>query len=186
MFPSHDTEEMAAKRLEELRSLAESETDEGAKSKLQEEIFKAEAALRKANSDENLAVMNRDEANTYKSENEKHKLKVAFLNEQLALSKDNAEKIAEINEALTDEQSRHHQETIKITRDYVDQYGGMVMDTLNAINDITKAAESVQMQQYEEDNEKKKQSLESRLKSGLISQEQYDKGVAKADATSLS
>ena len=63
--------------------------------------------------------MNREEANTYKSENEKHKIKVAFLNEQLALSKDNAEKVAEINQALTDEQSRHQQETIKITRDYV-------------------------------------------------------------------
>ena len=174
--------EMAIKRLEELRSLSESETDEGSKSKIQEEIYKAEAALRKANSDENLAAMNREEANTYKSENEKHKIKVAFLNEQLALSKDNAEKIAEINQALTDELSRHQQETIKITRDYVDQYGGMVMDSLNAINDIMKAAENVQMQQYEEDNEKKKQSLESRLKSGLISQEQYDKGVAKADA----
>ena len=38
---------MAIKRLEELRSLSESETDEGQKSKIQEEIYKAEAALRK-------------------------------------------------------------------------------------------------------------------------------------------
>ena len=58
----------------------------------------------------------------------------------------------------------------------------MVMDSLNAINDIMKAAEDVQMQQYESDNEKKKANIRRRLKSGLISQEQYDKGVAKADA----
>ena len=55
------------------------------------------------------------------------------------------------------------------------------MEVLSSINDLVNSLADAEISKMEDKNEKEKSMLEKRLKSGLISQRQYDKQVEKMD-----
>jgi Sec-independent protein translocase protein TatA len=100
------------------------------------------------------------------------------LQKELKLYAGNADKQLEIQRELAENEKEMLLERIE----NFEEWAGRTMEIGNAFNDLLKANEDADLQHYQEQNEEKKSNLQARLDAGLISQEQYDKGVAQADA----
>lgn len=66
--------------------------------------------------------------------------------------------------------------------DEISGYADQAMQAVEQISELMSNLEEAQLDEYEEQNDAKKEALQDRLDDGLISQEEYDAGVAAADA----
>lgn len=97
--------------------------------------------------------------------------------DEMALYEEGSTKKLELENQLAELDKNRAMEKINAVSDWANQS----MEVLGGINDLMKAAEEAKMAEYEEENESKKAILQERLDAGLISQEEFDAGVAEAD-----
>lgn len=100
-----------------------------------------------------------------------------YIESELELYKGNIDKEIELQQQLYNAEM----ELFNARIENLQKWGDAVSGLMSGFDDLMKAREESELQRYEEDNEKKKESLEQRLKSGLISQEEYDKQVEESD-----
>lgn len=185
---------------EQMKSIEEAYADdlkkftdnEGEKLKVQEKILREqievrrkagqetgdlEAQLRANLSAQNIREMNAELANTELNARQRYETKMKYLQEEAALYKGNAAKQAEINQQMIDAESAMWDERAEGLQNWASQ----VSSAMSTINDLFAAAEERQLQDVEKYNERQKEILQSRLDSGIISQEEYEAEVTKLD-----
>lgn len=185
---------------EQMKSIEEAYADdlkkftdnEGEKLKIQEKILREqiearrkagqetgdlEAQLRANLSAQNIREMNAELANTELNARQRYETKMKYLQEEAALYKGNAAKQAEINQQMIDAESAMWDERAEGLQNWESQ----VSSAMSTINDLFAAAEERQLQDAENYNERQKEILQSRLDSGIISQEEYEAEVTKLD-----
>jgi hypothetical protein len=141
------------------------------------ELDKNEAQLRTAKSQANQLALNAELLQAGENARAKYEARKAYLEKEKEAYKDNADKQKEIAAETAEVEKEYLQSRIAA----FEEWAGRSMEIAGSVNELTGAIESRQLQDYEEDNEQKKDSLQQRLDSGKISQEQYDKDVAKLD-----
>lgn len=185
---------------EQLKSIEEAYADdlkkfsdnEGEKLKIQEKILREqiearqkagqetgalEAQLRANLSAQNIREMNAELSNTELNARQRYETKKKYLQEEAALYKGNADKQAEINQQMIDAESTMWNERAEGLQNWASQ----VSSAMSTINDLFAAVEERQLQDAENYNERQKEILQSRLDSGIISQEEYEAEVTKLD-----
>ena len=185
---------------EQMKSIEEAYADdlkkftdnEGEKLKVQEKILREqiearrkagqetgdlEAQLRANLSAQNIREMNEELSNTELNARQRYETKMKYLQEEAALYKGNADKQAEINQQMIDAESTMWNERAEGLQNWASQ----VSSAMSTINDLFAAAEERQLQDAENYNERQKEILQSRLDSGIISQEEYEAEVTKLD-----
>lgn len=185
---------------EQLKSIEEAYADdlkkftdnEGEKLKVQEKILREqievrrkagqetgdlEAQLRANLSAQNIRDMNAELANTELNARQRYETKMKYLQEEAALYEGNAAKQAEINQQMIEAESTMWNERAEGLQNWASQ----VSSAMSTINDLFAAAEERQLQDAENYNERQKEILQSRLDSGIISQEEYEAEVTKLD-----
>lgn len=142
------------------------------------DYYEDEASLR--NTQNQLNIINQDTQLLKAGENarSKYEIRKAFLEKEQEIYKDNADRQAQIAHELAENEKEYMEARIAM----MEKYGSAVGGILSGISDLSSSIESSQLQQYEENNAKKKEDLDNRLKMGLISQSEYDKQVEEADA----
>lgn len=166
--------------------------NEGEKLKIQEKILREqievrrkagqetgdlEAQLRTNLSAQNIREMNAELANTGLNARQRYETKMKYLQEEAALYEGNAAKQAEINQQMIEAESIMWNERAEGLQNWASQ----VSSAMSTINDLFAAAEERQLQDAENYNERQKEILQSRLDSGIISQEEYEAEVTKLD-----
>lgn len=166
--------------------------NEGEKLKVQEKILREqievrrkagqetgdlEAQLRANLSAQNIREMNAELANTELNARQRYETKMKYLQEEAALYEGNAAKQAEINQQMIEAESTMWNERAEGLQNWASQ----VSSAMSTINDLFAAAEERQLQDAENYNERQKEILQSRLDSGIISQEEYEAEVTKLD-----
>lgn len=185
---------------EQLKSIEEAYADdlkkftdnEGEKLKIQEKILREqiearrkagqetgdlEAQLRANLSAQNIREMNAELSNTELNARRRYETKMKYLQEEAALYEGNAAKQAEINQQMIEAESTMWNERAEGLQNWASQ----VSSAMSTINDLFAAAEERQLQDAENYNERQKEILQSRLDSGIISQEEYEAEVTKLD-----
>lgn len=185
---------------EQMKSIEEAYADdlkkftdnEGEKLKIQEKILREqiearrkagqetgdlEAQLRANLSAQNIREMNAELANTELNARQRYETKMKYLQEEAALYEGNAAKQAEINQQMIEAESTMWNERAEGLQNWASQ----VSSAMGTINDLFAAAEERQLQDAENYNERQKEILQSRLDSGIISQEEYEAEVTKLD-----
>ena len=140
-------------------------------------VAEDEAKLRAEQAKLNNIALNAELIKAASNEEAKYNLKKAAIEKELELYKDNADKQAELTAKLAELDREYHLQRIS----QAEEYANKVMEGLNAINELNRTLGAAEVQQAEEENEAKKEALESRLNSGLISQEEYDRQIATMD-----
>lgn len=166
--------------------------NEGEKLKIQEKILREqiearrkagqetgdlEAQLRANISAQNIREMNAELANTELNARQRYETKMKYLQEEAALYEGNADKQREINQQMIEAESTMWNERAEGLQNWASQ----VSSAMSTINDLFAAAEERQLQDAENYNERQKEILQSRLDSGIISQEEYEAEVTKLD-----
>ena len=185
---------------EQMKSIEEAYADdlkkftdnEGEKLKVQEKILREqiearrkagqetgalEAQLRSNLSAQNIREMNAELANTELNARQRYETKMKYLQEEAALYEGNADKQAEINQQMIEAESTMWNERAEGLQNWASQ----VSSAMSTINDLFAAAEERQLQDAENYNERQKEILQSRLDSGIISQEEYEAEGTKLD-----
>lgn len=185
---------------EQMKSIEEAYADdlkkfadnEGEKLKVQEKILREqievrrkagqetgdlEAQLRANLSAQNIRDMNAELANTELNARQRYETKMKYLQEEAALYEGNADKQEEINQQMIEAESTMWNERAEGLQNWASQ----VSSAMGTINDLFAAAEERQLQDAENYNERQKEILQSRLDSGIISQEEYEAEVTKLD-----
>lgn len=172
----------AAKKAEE-----EAETAEG-KENAQDERIKAEremydqmALLRKMDYAEALAQANGNAADIYKAKQKYYDAEQTAYQEMLDNNMISLEEYNEKEKELDAERIEAYSDYLQQKAAKTSEYGGAVSDIMTGINDLITAQEDAEMQEYEKNNEAKKERLQERLDAGLISQEEYDEQVGALD-----
>lgn len=185
---------------EQMKSIEDAHADdlkkftdnEGEKLKIQEKILREqievrrkagqetgdlEAQLRANLSAQNVREMNAELANTGLNARQRYETKMKYLQEEAALYEGNAAKQAEINQQMIEAESTMWNERAEDLQNWASQ----VSSAMSTINDLFAAVEELQLQDAENYNERQKEILQSRLDSGIISQEEYEAEVTKLD-----
>lgn len=185
---------------EQLKSIEEAYADdlkkftdnEGEKLKVQEKILREqiearraagqetgdlEAQLRANLSAQNIREMNAELANTELNARQRYETKMKYLQEEAALYEGNADKQREINQQMIEAESTMWNERADGLRNWASQ----VSSAMTTINDLFAAAEERQLKDAENYNDRQKEILQSRLDSGIISQEEYEAETTKLD-----
>lgn len=140
-------------------------------------VAEDEAKLRAEQAKLNNIALNAELIKAAGNEEAKFNLKKAAIEKEIELYRDNADKQAELAAKLAELEREYHLQRIS----QAEEYANKVMEGLNAINELNRTLGAAEVQQAEEENEAKKEALESRLNSGLISQEEYDRQIATMD-----
>lgn len=115
--------------------------------------------------------------NARKNADETYKIKKTALEKELKAVEDNAYKQAEIKAQLDDLDVDYYTQKIE----NVESWANKAIEVFSALNELSKAQADADVQVAEEANNKKKESLDNQLKSGVITKKKYDKEIAKAD-----
>ena len=153
------------KETEEIKKLQKQQTENEQK----ELEAQAKARADKLATDLKLAWQNAEQ---------QYLLRKQYLEREMELYKDNAAKRAELEQQLAALESSHQQEKI----DRLVEYGQSVEEMFSNINTIATNSSSQRVQQVQMQYEQEKTAMEKRLKSGVISQRQYDEKITKMDA----
>jgi len=136
------------------------------------------AEARKLASQQNQIQLNSDLLRANENALAKYDAKKTYLEKEAELYKDNADKQLEITQQLAEAE----RELLESRIQEFQRWSGQTMELLSSVSNLAKANEDAEMQKYEESNTRKKDALKKRLDSGKLSQEQYNKEVAKLDA----
>ena len=142
------------------------------------QTYADEAALRELQATQIKNNLNAELAQSNLTAQRAYDAKKQALQKEMALYKDNATKQAELTEQL----AALEKERLQGIADSLTKWGGAMIDVLAGIDEVKKNNEDQELQRYEQDNEQKKTVLQERLNAGLISQDSYDKSVAKLDS----
>ena len=142
------------------------------------DYYEDEASLRNAQNQANIIDLDIELLKTNENARAKYEAKKAYLEKESEIYKDNADRQAQIAHELAENEKEYMEARIAM----MEKYGSAVGGILSGISDLSSSIESSQLQQYEENNAKKKEDLDNRLKMGLISQSEYDKQIADSDA----
>jgi TP901 family phage tail tape measure protein len=153
------------KEAREIKAIRERSKKEEEK-RLQEE---AQKRAEKLNTDLKLAWQNAEQ---------QYQIRKRYLEQEMELYKASAAKRAELEQQLAALESEHMQAKIDRMNEYLTQVGEM----FGSMNTIATNYSNTRVQEAEQQNEQEKAALDKRLKSGLMSQKQYDDKVAKLDA----
>ena len=141
------------------------------------EVYEDEAALRSAQNKAIQLQLNTELLQANENAQAIYEAKKKALESERELYKDNADIQLEIAKALADNEKALIDSRIAA----FDEWSGKVSELLSSFSDIASANEAAELQRYEESNNAKKEALQKRLDSGLISQREYDKQVADSD-----
>lgn len=119
-------------------------------------------------------AMAKDLANNNLTAKKKHDITLNYLNDQLSKGlisqTDYNERVKEADQELT--QARVES---------VENYAQQAMELMSGVNELINTLAEAEVSKAEEKNTKEKEALDKRLKSGIISQKQYDAQVEKLD-----
>lgn len=164
--------------VDQLAKMEEEAQTEEAKKSIRLQRMQAEAELRQLKTQQILNNMNDEIATEQQTAKTIYQIKRQALQDQLELYADNAEKVAEISRSIADLDRDYKTEMIQSIGGYAQQ----AMEMLSGLDSFVKAVEDRQLEEYQTNNDTKKKDLQDRLEQGLINQQQYDAGVAAADA----
>ncbi|MCL1936993.1 MAG: hypothetical protein FWF52_01180, partial [Candidatus Azobacteroides sp.] len=172
--------EMAKQRLSSKKIALQKELNEGKITQIDydREIYNEEANLRSLHSQKNQIQLNLDLAQKNLSAKQRYEITDAYLKKEQKLYEGNAVKQMEIEKQIAENEKQLLEARAKAFEEWSDS----TMDLLSGISGVMSNMEASELQEYEENNEKKKKDLQTRLDAGLISQQNYDKQVAKLDA----
>ncbi|MCL2596262.1 MAG: hypothetical protein FWD66_01080 [Paludibacter sp.] len=142
------------------------------------QIANDNAELKKLEFEQSQINLNRELLSAHNNARLIYDAKKKSLLEEQKLYADDADRKAKIASQLADIEKEYAQARI----DSFEEFSSKSMELMSAINEFSNALAAGELQQYEDDNEQKKQTLDNRLKNGLISQENYDKQIAALDA----
>lgn len=142
------------------------------------EMYKSKAQLRELDLKQAQLNNNKELLLADGNAEAKYEANKKYLNEQLSIYKDNADKRLEIEKQLLDNERELMESRIEMFEDWTSQ----TMEGLSTLSDLASTLEQNEAQEAEDKNERKKESLKRQLDSGLISQKEYDKKVAASDA----
>lgn len=106
-----------------------------------------------------------------------YRIKREYLEKELELEKENAVRRAELEKQLDELNAQYNQNRIDRVTDFTNQ----CLSLVSGMNEVLSNSEDARLQKAEYNNTKQKESLDARLKAGLISQKTYDANVAKLD-----
>lgn len=168
----------AQRRIAVLKKEAEAETDPNVKRELLKRIAEEENNIRELNLQNIQNNAAKELANAALSAKEKYRIKQEYLQKELEAIKGNADAEAEVNQQMLE----NRQEYLNAVADSISEWGGKAVEALSGFADMMNNIEQGHLQDYEAQQEKEKDALKKRLDDGLLSQEEYDKRVAKMDA----
>lgn len=148
-----------------------------ANKKRAEEIAKYNEGVNDKETKERLEALNKQLVDEDKTLKEKFDLKMAYLDQEIALANKDATLQAQLQKDKLKTEKEYYRERGKLATDYASE----VLNVLTAINDFANAQSESELQDYETKNEEKKASLDNQLQQGLISQQEYDNQVAAMD-----
>ena len=111
------------------------------------------------------------------NEDQIYEIKKTALNNALALTKDNADEEARIKKELFDLEQANNDRLLAQRVAIANQ----TLSIATSLSNAYKANEDKQLNKTTEANEKKKESLKAQMDAGIITQEKYNKEVAKLD-----
>lgn len=157
--------------IEQQKKLIEEKKKQGLKTYADEvKLAQLEYDLRVAQTNKKLQL-------AWKDADEQLKIHRDFIEKELQMAGLSAEQRAALEQELADITVEANQRKIAA----VEEYSAAAMDLGNSVHELMTTLEDKEVAKAESSNEKEKQSLDKRLKAGLISQKQYDKEVAKLD-----
>lgn len=106
-----------------------------------------------------------------------YQIKRDFLQKELEDERLTAVERAKLEQELAELNSQNAQQKI----DNFSKYAQQVLQLVTSISNVFKANEDAQLQKAEATNEKEKESLKKKLDAGIISQERYNREIAKMD-----
>lgn len=168
---SADEEEKLSLAIEKQKKLIDE------KKKAGQDTLADDVQLAQLKYDIEVAATNKQLAIAWKSADEQYSIQKEFIQKQLKLANLSAEQRAKLEQDLAYLTAEYNQQKI----DQATEYASQCMDIFSSLNEVIGNLETRYVSKYEKDNNEKKDSLDKRLKAGLISQKQYDKEVEKAD-----
>lgn len=157
--------------IEQQKKLIEEKKKQGLKTYADEvKLAQLEYDLRVAQTNKKLQL-------AWKDADEQLKIHRDFIEKELQMAGLSAEQRAALEQELADITVEANQRKLAA----VEEYSAAAMDLGNSVHELMTTLEDREVAKAESSNEKEKQSLDKRLKAGLISQKQYDKEVAKLD-----
>ena len=145
---------------------------------IRERSKKEEEQRLKEESEKRAEKLNTDLKLAWRNAEQQYQIRKRYLEQEMELYKASAAKRAELEQQLAALESEHMQAKIDRMNDYLTQVG----ELFSSMNDIAANYSNTRVQEAEQQNEQEKAALDKRLKSGLMSQKQYDDKVAKLDA----
>lgn len=133
-------------------------------------LMQKEAQLRAVLADEELI-------RSWKDADEQYRIHKEYLEKELELDSLSAEQRSMLEAQLADLVVENNHRKL----DSMENYATQSMDLLSSINDLWNTISDAQISKEEAKNDKAKSDLDKRLKAGTISQQKYDKEVAKLD-----
>lgn len=164
-------------RIAALKKEAEAASDPQVKLELQKRIAQEENAIRENQLKNIQNGLNKELANAALSAQQKYNIKQEYLQKELEAVKGNAEAEEEVIRQMAEARSEY----LNSVAESMSQWGGQAVQLASSISEAMSSVEQRELQEYEEANDAKKESLKARLDQGLISQEQYDKEVERMD-----
>jgi len=149
--------------------------DEKKKAGLQ--TYEDEAELRGLLTSQNQLQLNLELGQKQLNAKQRYDLTKAMLEQEQLLYEGNAAKQLEIAKQIADNERQLLEERAKS----FEEWSSATMNAMSALNDFVSNLESAQMQEYEDNNKKKKDDLKNRLDNGYITQKEYDAKTKELD-----
>lgn len=148
------------------------------KEKVGLQTYDDEAQLRSLQSQANQLQLNTELLQANENARAKYDIRKTYLEKEAEIYKDNADKLIDINNQLKE----NDKELMEARIESLQKWGSQTTELMSSVSSLFSAIEDSNLQHYEEVNDQKKALLDDRLSRGLISQDEYDKQVAAADA----
>lgn len=139
--------------------------------------YEDEANLRASQTKLNQIALNTELLNANLTAQQIYDLKKATLEAELELYKGNIDKEKELEAELAKLTNDYQQQRL----DNLSEWANQMLDIASELNSFVSALGAREVEEYEENNERKKASYQSQLESGLISKEEYDAKVAQSE-----
>lgn len=141
------------------------------------QTYEDEATLRGLQSRENQLALNMNLMQVNLNAKQRYDLIKSMLEQEQKLYEGNALKQLEISQALMENERQLLEDRAKSFEDW----STSTMDLLSGLNSFISELESAQMQEFEYNNNKKKDDLKERLDKGFITQKEYEQKVKELD-----
>ena len=139
--------------------------------------YEDEANLRASQTKLNQIALNTELLNANLTAQQTYDLKKATLEAELELYKGNIDKEKELEAELAKLANDYQQQRL----DNLSEWANKMLDVASELNSFVSALGAREVEEYEENNERKKASYQEQLDRGLISKEEYDSKIAQSE-----